>query len=66
MFLSVPNGATRLADVYDRDGRRQYRVRWPADVDLRSGHLGDGVALGVRRDELDVPYIVRLTIPDVM
>lgn len=66
VFLSVPDGATRLGDVYDRDGKRQYRVRWPADVDLRSGHLGDGVVLGVRRDELDVPYIVRLTIPDVM
>ena len=63
VFLTVEENAVQLADVYDRAGRCVLRVSWPADVDLRGGYLGDGTLLGVRRDDLDVPYVVRLSLP---
>ena len=66
VFLSVPDGADQISDVYGRDGQLLHRVRWPSDVDLRSGYLADGVALGVRHDALDVPYVVRLLFEDVV
>ncbi len=59
--LSVQEGANRQADVYLRDGTLEAHYRWPANVRLRlPGWIGDDVALGVARDDLDVERVVRL------
>ncbi|HEX7050225.1 MAG TPA: 6-bladed beta-propeller [Longimicrobiales bacterium] len=57
---SVADGEPRRADVYGRTGAQVATVEWPADVDLRSGYIGDGVMLGVARDTLGVQRVVRL------
>ncbi|MGH7504236.1 MAG: hypothetical protein ACRELX_01230, partial [Longimicrobiales bacterium] len=60
--LSVPEGADRRADVYDREGTLLYGVVWPGAVELRWGMIRGDVAIGVARDSLDVQRVVRLRI----
>lgn len=57
---SVADGAEREADVYEPGGKRVQTRRWPSNVDLTFGHLGDAFALGVRTDSLGVPQVVRV------
>ena len=40
--------------------RRLALTRSAAEVDLRQGYLGNGIALGTTRDSLDVQRVVRL------
>jgi len=60
VFLTAALGDANRADVYDRTGELLFTVTWPADVDLRQGYLGDGIALGIVRGSLDVQRVVRL------
>lgn len=59
--LSVSRGDARAAEVWNDDGILEARVTWPASVSLGTvSWIGDGVALGVARDELGVESVVRL------
>jgi sugar lactone lactonase YvrE len=60
--LSVPEGENRRAHVYDADGRHVETIEWPAGLDLSTGVVRPDVLIGVERDSLDVPYVVRLPI----
>ncbi|UCD25062.1 MAG: 6-bladed beta-propeller [Gemmatimonadota bacterium] len=60
VFRTAAEDEANTADVYDRDGELSFGVTWPAEVGLRFGYLGDGVALGTTRDSLDVQRVVRL------
>ena len=60
--ISTPDGEMRVADVWDRNGELTHRYVWPADVSLNPyGWLSDEAVLGVRRDELGVEYVVRMS-----
>jgi hypothetical protein len=59
--LSASRGDARAAEVWNDDGILEARVTWPASVSLGTvSWIGDGVALGVARDELGVESVVRL------
>ena len=59
--LSVPADSARVAEIWDTEGRRAGRVRWPSDVRLGTvSWIGEGRALGVRTDDLGVQRVVRL------
>lgn len=59
---SQSDGFPRIADVWGTDGTLERRVQWPEDVTLTlPGSVGERSALGIRRDSLDVEYVVRLT-----
>ncbi len=57
---SVPEGAARIADIFDSTGAPHGRVSWLAAIDLRLGTLGDTLVAGVARDELDIQRVVLL------
>ena len=60
--LSTPDDEMRVADVWDRNGDLTQRYVWPADVSLSPyGWLSGEAVLGVRRDELGVEYVVRMS-----
>ena len=59
--LSTSRGNARAAEIWNDDGSLEARVTWPAHVSLGTvSWIGDGVALGVARDELGVERLVRL------
>jgi hypothetical protein len=58
---SVAEGASRTADVYDRDGRLAFSAEWPANVDLASfGAIRAMTGYGVLTDSLDVERVARV------
>ncbi len=57
---SVPEGARRVADVFDASGALFGRVTWPTTVDVSAGAIGDDAIVGVSRDENDVQRLVVL------
>jgi len=57
---SVEDGAPNEADVYTRDGTLTQVVRWPADIDLASGHLTSDTLYGIRQGSDTFPQVVRL------
>lgn len=57
---SVAAGEPNEAEVYTGDGIMVARVRWPAGIRLNFGHVLEDRALGLLRDELGVPKVVRL------
>lgn len=60
--LSQPDGLPRVADVWALDGTLTQRVQWPEEISLAyPAWVGEHSALGLRRDSLDVEYVVRLT-----
>ena len=61
--LSVPQGGTRRADVYARDGSLERRVTWPGDIDVSYGAVSRNGVWGVRTDSLDVQTLIRLNGP---
>lgn len=58
--LSVPDGEVRRAEVYATDGTHLRTAEWPADVEFSLGAIRADVAIGVRRDSLDVARVVRV------
>lgn len=57
---SLPEGAQREADVYDRSGRLAEVRRWPSNVSFSGGYLGADVAVGARTDSLGAQQVVRV------
>lgn len=53
-------GEPRQVDVYDGDGNFVERIVYPAGLQLTYAALSDTMIVGVIRDEMDVPYVVRL------
>lgn len=53
-------GQPRQVDVYDGDGGFVERIVYPAGLQLTYAALSDTIIVGVIRDEMDVPYVVRL------
>jgi len=62
---SVPEGARRVADVFDASGVLFGRVTWPAAISVGVGAIGEEVIVGVVRDELDVQRVVVMRIQAV-
>lgn len=63
--LSTADGDMRMADVWGRDGRLTDQYVWPEDVTLSPhGWLGGETLLGIRRDDMGVEYVVRLSASD--
>jgi hypothetical protein len=52
-------GEPREVDVYDMDGSLVERIVYPAGLQLTYAVLSDTMIVGVKRDEMDVPYVVR-------
>lgn len=62
---SVPDGESRVADVWSLNGELVGEVEWPADVSLGlPGWVGHNSALGIRTDALGVQYVVRIEFED--
>ena len=59
--LNVPDGTSRTAHIYERDGTLARTVVWPRDVNLSGGSIRGDAAWGIRTDSLDVVTLVRLT-----
>lgn len=58
--LTVPDGSTRHAHVYNREGRRVAEAHWPAEVDASAGVVRGDTIWGIATDSLGVESIKRL------
>lgn len=62
VFPQIQGAVTgQIFDVFDGDGRHQYRIDFGAPIELRPSPIYvNGRLYAVRRDDFDVPYVVGL------